>query len=219
MLVASYIVPATTSLPNTRSTPRRYHHGNLRAALIGAGLEVLAETGVAGFSVAHAAKLADVSSAAPYRHFADRAALLAACAAAVASRLLACLQEAATEAGKDPVKRLAATAGAYARFVVEHHVGIELIYAPELAHGHHEELKAASRRLIDLLLGLALTVSAADTYADTMDLLEAHLASAHGLATLHLQHGLARRHDVDEISRRATRLSVALIAGYPNQRP
>src|ERR1051325_10316617 len=57
--------------------PRGYHHGNLREALIRAALDLIAQKGPAGFTFADAARWAGVSSAAPYRHFRDRDALLA----------------------------------------------------------------------------------------------------------------------------------------------
>src|SRR3546814_1988389 len=56
---------------------RGYHHGNLREALIRAALDLIAEKGPAGFTFAEAARWAGVSSAAPYRHYRDREALLA----------------------------------------------------------------------------------------------------------------------------------------------
>ncbi len=56
---------------------RGYHHGNLREALIEAALELIAKHGPAGFTFADAARSAGVSSAAPYRHFRDRDALIA----------------------------------------------------------------------------------------------------------------------------------------------
>src|SRR5437016_8992803 len=55
---------------------RGYHHGNLREALIRAALDLIAKKGPAGFTFADAARWAGVSSAAPYRHFRDRDALL-----------------------------------------------------------------------------------------------------------------------------------------------
>src|SRR3984893_14910580 len=61
-----------------QATGRRgYHRGNLREALIRAALDLIAEKGPAGFTFADAARSAGVSSAAPYRHFRDRQALLA----------------------------------------------------------------------------------------------------------------------------------------------
>ena len=56
---------------------RGYHHGNLRQALVDAALDLIAEKGPTGFTMAEAAKRADVSAAAPYRHFAGRDDLIA----------------------------------------------------------------------------------------------------------------------------------------------
>jgi AcrR family transcriptional regulator len=63
--------------PGERDAPRGYHHGNLRAALIRAALELIARKGTAGFTFAEAARFAGVSPAAPYRHFRDRDELMA----------------------------------------------------------------------------------------------------------------------------------------------
>ncbi len=60
------------------STPKRgYHHGNLREALIGAALELIIEKGPQGFTLSEAARTADVTPAAVYRHFAGRDELIA----------------------------------------------------------------------------------------------------------------------------------------------
>lgn len=62
---------------NSSGTGRdRYHHGNLREALIEAALDLIAERGPAGFTFAEVARAVGVSPAAPYRHFRDRNALL-----------------------------------------------------------------------------------------------------------------------------------------------
>jgi AcrR family transcriptional regulator len=60
-----------------RDGRRSYHHGNLREALVRAALDLIAQKGPAGFTFADAARWAGVSSAAPYRHYRDRDALLA----------------------------------------------------------------------------------------------------------------------------------------------
>ncbi len=63
-----------TSPPASR---RGYHHGALKQALLDVAERLIAETGAAGFTLTDAARSAGVSPAAPYRHFADREALLA----------------------------------------------------------------------------------------------------------------------------------------------
>jgi AcrR family transcriptional regulator len=59
---------------------RPYHHGRLREALLAAARALISERGLAGFTLAEAAKRVGVTGAAPYRHFADRDALVAALA-------------------------------------------------------------------------------------------------------------------------------------------
>jgi AcrR family transcriptional regulator len=59
---------------------RPYHHGDLRRALIEAGRGLLEREGIAALSLRAVAREAGVSAAAPYHHFKDRAALLAAIA-------------------------------------------------------------------------------------------------------------------------------------------
>lgn len=56
---------------------RGYHHGNLRQALVETALSLIAEKGPQGFTLTEAAKAADVTPAAVYRHFAGRDDLLA----------------------------------------------------------------------------------------------------------------------------------------------
>ena len=54
-----------------------YHHGNLKQALVDAALALITEKGPQGFTLTEAAKVADVTPAAVYRHFAGRDDLIA----------------------------------------------------------------------------------------------------------------------------------------------
>jgi AcrR family transcriptional regulator len=85
-------------------TPRRnYHHGALREALLSAARRLIAEKGVAGFTLSDASRLAGVSSAAPYRHFRDKEELVAEVArlgfVAFGQRLQAAALEASSQGG------------------------------------------------------------------------------------------------------------------------
>ncbi|MBX3505644.1 MAG: TetR/AcrR family transcriptional regulator [Parvibaculum sp.] len=60
---------------------KKYHHGDLKSALVAAGTRILEEDGVMALSLRGAARAAGVSQTAPYHHFADKEALLAAIAA------------------------------------------------------------------------------------------------------------------------------------------
>src|SRR4051794_5986910 len=59
---------------------RAYHHGNLRADLIGAAVEIIGKHGTSALTLQALADRLGVSQAAPYRHFTNKEALLAAVA-------------------------------------------------------------------------------------------------------------------------------------------
>src|SRR3974390_1512489 len=86
---------------STPSKQRSYHHGDLRQALVRSALEILSEGGVDGLVLRAAARRAQVSAMAPYRHFADKEALLAA-VAGYGFRELAARLTAATAAAAGP---------------------------------------------------------------------------------------------------------------------
>lgn len=65
-------------MPKSTRQKKAYHHGDLRPTLIAAGLKVLRKEGLPALSLRRVAREARVSPAAPYRHFKDKHALLAA---------------------------------------------------------------------------------------------------------------------------------------------
>ena len=190
---------------------RSYHHGDLRAALVDAGLALVAEHGVDALSVAEAARRTGVSPAAPYRHFPTRQALLVAVATR-AAELLAAELRVSLAAVDDPYEALAATAAVYVRFVVRHHAGLDLIFAEQLQSPADPALAAAGRAVLDVLLPLTLDVVGGDPPA-ALVLLEQHVAAAHGYATLYLSgFGRQRPTDVVEIADGAAAVSRTLAA-------
>ena len=162
---------------------RAYHHGDLRAALIRASFDLLAEAGLQRFSVAAVARRLEVSSAAPYRHFPDRAHLLGAVSLTAARDLRAEIVEAADAAGPDPAERLAAVAGAYVRYVTRTGAGFHVIYAAELYPLHDEARREQTSALMDALRDLA--TSAGRSYREALPLVEGIIAIAHGYSSLH----------------------------------
>ena len=102
-----------------REKPRPYHHGDLRRALIEAGVEMLSEGGSAALDLRKVARKAGVSHAAPYRHFADKQALVAAINAEGFRRLAARIESTLREAPDDAFEQLQAIARAYVHFARE----------------------------------------------------------------------------------------------------
>ncbi|MFG1610201.1 TetR/AcrR family transcriptional regulator [Actinoplanes sp. NPDC049265] len=182
-----------------------YHHGDLRAALIGASFELLAEHGLHGFSVAAVARRLGVSSAAPYRHFPDRDHLLGAVSGVAAHDLRAAVIAAADAAGTDPVDRLAAVAGAYVRYVTRTGGGFHVIFAAGLSELPDEERREHTRALMTTLLELAVAVEPS-SYPEVLNLIQEIIAVAHGYTTL-LTDGFFTLHNgsAEHIAARAVR--------------
>jgi AcrR family transcriptional regulator len=111
--------------------PRTYHHGDLKAALVESAVEILRSEGLEGLTLRAVARKAGVSQAAPYRHFADRRALLA----AVAERGFQRLQQAMKDAMQQGQGRLGlkGVAIAYVRFALDTPPEYRLMFGPELA--------------------------------------------------------------------------------------
>jgi AcrR family transcriptional regulator len=179
------------------SAERAYHHGDLRAALITASFDVLADCGLQRFSVAAVARRAGVSSAAPYRHFPDRAHLLGAVSAAAGH--------------ENPRERLAALAGAYVRYVARTGAGFPVIFAAELYDVPDDARREQTRALITTLVDLA-TATGCPSYEAAIALGEATVAVAHGYVSLFTDgfftHG---GRTIDDIAARATAAAYALI--------
>ncbi len=110
----------------------RYHHGNLRAALVGAAEDLLAREGVAGLSLRAAARAAGVSQTAPYRHFKDREALLAAVAARGYQSLLEDMDLSASRCKDDRLEAVVVMGGTYIRFATDRPDLFRLMFGREI---------------------------------------------------------------------------------------
>ena len=104
-----------------------YHHGDLRAALVAAGIELLEERGPYALSLREVARQVGVSATATYRHFDDKDALLAAIAAEGFTELGERFGGAA-EAMGEPSDRLAAVGMAYVGFARERPTMFRLMF-------------------------------------------------------------------------------------------
>jgi AcrR family transcriptional regulator len=196
----------------------RYHHGDLKAALVDAAIDLIAEGGVRAFSLAEASRRLGVAVSAPYAHFADRDDLLA--AVAVHAYEL-CHRELVlgTEQFTDPAERLAAMARCYVRFAAAHRALFEMLYEPGLDKARHPEIEAAERPLTDAFLDCVRALSGADdagprgSEVRTEELATAVEATALGHATLLLDAGPGQAAEaVEAAAERAARATLALIA-------
>ena len=162
------------------SSSARYHHGDLRAACLRAAQELLEEDGAAGLSVRAVARRAGVSPGAPYRHYADRDALVSA-VAAEGYRELAGYLVSAHPSPSTP-DDLAAVAVAYVRFALERPALFRMMFG-EPCDGDSSERVAATTAIAEYVGAL---VRRAFPSADAEALSTAVWAVVHGLAFLHL---------------------------------
>ena len=112
-----------------------YHHGDLRGALVKAVVTEIERGGYENLLLRRVAESLGVSRAAPYRHFADRRALLAAVAADGFDRLTAIYRNAIAN-GKTPQARLAAAGRAYLAFAAERPQLFRLMFVSDLGSKH-----------------------------------------------------------------------------------
>lgn len=98
---------------------KTYHHGDLKNALIAAGAEILSNEGVGALSLRKVAQKAGVSHTAPYAHFADKQALIAAISTEGYRRLYEKIYAVGQRYHGDPVRRLVEGAWAYVQFALD----------------------------------------------------------------------------------------------------
>jgi len=168
-----------------RKRPDRYHHGDLRRALLQAAVHTIARDGVQALTLRGVGSMLGVSRTALYRHFTDKAALLAAVAAEGFRMLRTQLTE-AWESGGRGVPGFQAMGRAYVQFAVAHPSHYRVMFGastPGTTRGEHaDEGGGAFQVLVDALADLQR-----QTRARQDDLREMAMfvwATVHGVAML-----------------------------------
>jgi AcrR family transcriptional regulator len=172
--------------PPADGSARSRRSSRLPQQLVAAAAALIAKKGPQGFSLREVARRAHVSQAAPYWHFADREALLAAVAEQGFLELAAELTQVWTEEA-DPRGRLQALGAAYVRFALRQPSYLRVMFGPEVpVKTDHPALHRASRKTLILL-----TAAIADAQlggvvraGDPDELAIATWSIVHGLAAL-----------------------------------
>lgn len=170
-------------MPGKRST---YHHGDLRAALIQAADEIIAEGGIEAFSLRAAAQRAGVSPAAPAHHFGSAKGLLTEVALLAFERVGRYIEEAGHS--DDVVADMRALSLAFVTFAVDHPGHFRLMFRNDLVNRSDPRYPEMS---IKPGMRLALAIAAyhgksemdLNRFEDAADIFCA-LSTLHGLAHL-----------------------------------
>ena len=117
----------------------RYHHGDLKEALLLAAYALVAERGAENFLLSDACKRAGVSTAAPYKHFRNRDEVLELVVARAFDELTDRSMAAAAAHGEGTLDGIIAMGEAYVRFATERQPLFRLMF------GQHPKLKRAEQ--------------------------------------------------------------------------
>src|SRR3972149_5827742 len=131
---------------------KTYHHGDLKNACIKAGVEILAKDGVSGLSLRKVAKKAGVSHAAPYAHFVDKQALIAAISTEGFRQLYERISSVAEEYKTKPSTQLVEAAWTYVQFAMDDRDRFKVIFSGVLEkEKEYPEFVAESQRNFQLV--------------------------------------------------------------------
>lgn len=127
----------------------------LRQQILNASIELIESEGLGALSMREVARRAGVSHQAPYHHFADRQAILAAIAGDGFRQLSEALERALTDPKLDALGRLDAGGRAYVEFAVTHRAHFRVMFRPELVDlGNYPEAQAQAQRAFEYLRNL-----------------------------------------------------------------
>jgi AcrR family transcriptional regulator len=179
-----------------------YHHGDLGPALLRAAMQLLDEGGESALSLRAVARRAGVSPAAPYRHYADREALVSA-VAAVGYRELA-ERLAAAHPSPSTADQLVSVAIAYVQFALDRPALFRTMFGEPCDRDNDERIAAtaAVSQYVRAIVERNFPEAEADALATAI------WALVHGLAVLHLDGKL----DAPTPSVVADRVTVAIQA-------
>ncbi len=133
----------------------QYHHGDLKNALIRAGAEILYEEGTAALTLRKVAARAGVSHSAPYAHFDDKQALIAAISTDGFQKLFDLLSNTMAMHRDNPTTLLREVAWAYLQFAQEDPARFKVMFSGILKEEHqYPELVATSHKTFSLVVEL-----------------------------------------------------------------
>lgn len=180
---------------------RGYHHGRLREAMIEATIGLIEESGPENVTMREAARRAGVSSAAPFRHFPNKTALMTAVAEEAMRRLRAEIDRTlAAVADQDPLVRLSALGKAYLVWVVRNPTHFKVMSDRRIIDFEGSEPLMSGTRAIQIEMEKALQDAADQGLLRTDDLTGVRLDSraiTYGVARMYVD-GQLRQWNVED---------------------
>lgn len=165
-----------------------HHHGDLRAALIAAGIDMLEADGIAGLSLRKIAARVGVSHAAPAHHFNGKNALLVAIAAQGFRTFTDLMRQGRENAPPDPQSQLVGLCRGYLEFAEKHEALFELIFSTGIKAHADDDLRDASNQAYQLLVDTCTLFEPSPYHDQSNEIMIWSLV--HGYATLRVYNKL-----------------------------
>ncbi len=179
---------------------QRYHHGDLRNALLDAVGAIIDDKGVGAVSLREAARRAEVSHSAPAHHFGDKRGMLTAFAARGFERFGQRMRVAFDDAGGGR-QGFDAIGIEYIRFAVEERAHFEVMFRTELHDPAEPRLHEASHGAFGLLMDAVQAMDLSEYRdADPTSVAFAAWSTVHGLASLWLDGAIGQFTDEDIVT-------------------
>jgi AcrR family transcriptional regulator len=195
-----------------------YHHGDLKNALVKTGTEMLVEDGAKSLSLRKVAERAGVSRSAPYAHFADKEALIAAITTEGFQQLYSRLAATVEACRDEPSRLLVEVACSYTHFAQEQPGLYKLMFSGILEHEQaFPDFVLISKASFQLLVDLVVRCQAAGVLPEgPADVLAVSVWSlVHGFTALLLErqvpHTVLDRYSLRELIRE-TMAPLAVVA-------
>ena len=171
---------------------KSYHHGDLRRALLDSALAIIEEQDISALSLRQVARRTGVSHTAPYRHFADKEALLAAVAEEGFQEFSRYLER-ARDAESTPLKQLHATGNAYVEYALRYPTHYRVMFGSYCADADAlPSLTTTANQSFQILVGIIEAGQAKEEIktGEPRLLALANWSLVHGLAMLLLDNRL-----------------------------
>ena len=141
---------------------KKYHHGDLKNALIKTGVEMLSREGTGALSLRKVAERAGVSHSAPYSHFSDKQALIAAISTEGFKQLYTELDTAIAAYPDDPKLQLQESAWAYVLFAMNNMDTFKIMFSGVLEkEKEYPDFVAISQKTFDRVIEIVRACQAA----------------------------------------------------------
>jgi AcrR family transcriptional regulator len=160
----------------------------LKEALVAAAVDIIEKHGVEALTLRAVGRRVGVSQAAPYHHFEDKEALLAAVAEEGFVKLAEAMEDARAVAGSSPRARVRATGVGYVRFAVRHPSHFRVMFAGILPVKDHATLHAAGERAFGILVESVAAAQEAGVFrkGPVIELAALGWSMVHGLSMLYV---------------------------------